>query len=62
MAFGKKKPTVIEVEKHVACLPGYENKNIGEVYKKLTRVFYHKSGSELRLEHEQKTKLITFKP
>ncbi len=49
---------IIEPENLVACLPGYENKTIGSLYYKLTRRFYHRSGTQLRFEAEQKQKLL----
>jgi hypothetical protein len=57
----KKEIPVIEVNELVACLPGYENVTAGAVVKRLTPKFYHRSGTELRLELEQRTKLITFR-
>ena len=44
----------------MACLPGYEDKDGGIMTRRLRKVFYHKSGSELRLEEAQKIKLITY--
>ena len=52
--------TIIEPEKFLACLPGYENLNPGPLVKKLSRRFRHKSGSELRLELEQRQKLLVW--
>ena len=56
----KRERKVVEPCKLVACLPGYENKDAGIMSKRLRKVFYHKSGTELRLEQSQKIKLITY--
>lgn len=54
------KATVIELGKHVACLASSINTEISKkAYFSITPKFYHKSGSELRLEQQQKMKLIT---
>ncbi len=53
----KRNRLVVETEKLVGCLPGYENFNF-QTKMKMTPKFYHKSGSELRLEYEQRTKLL----
>lgn len=53
-----KKSNVIELQPLVACLKGQEHISPGPLVRKLTRRFYHKSGSELRLEQEQKIKLL----
>lgn len=50
---------VIELQPLVACLKGHEDVTPGPIVRRLTRKFYHKSGSELRLEQEQKIKLLT---
>jgi myo-inositol catabolism protein IolC len=43
----------------MCCLPGHENVWPEQgILKKLTRKFYHKSGTELRLEQEQQIKLL----
>lgn len=50
---------IIETEKLVACLPGYENKNVEKsLYFRLTKRFYHRSGTQLKFEAEQRQKLI----
>lgn len=54
-----KKSNVVELQPRVACLKGQEHINPGPLVRRLTRRFYHKSGSELRLEQEQKIKLLT---
>jgi hypothetical protein len=61
MKTGKKKSiNVIELGKHVACLASSINTEISrQTYFKITPMFYHKSGSELRLEQQQRTKLLT---
>jgi hypothetical protein len=61
MKTGKKKSiNVIELGKHVACLASSINTEISrKTYFKITPMFYHKSGSELRLEQQQKMKLLT---
>jgi hypothetical protein len=51
---------IIEQEKFVACLPGYENVHIGDSIKKIKPRFYHKSGTELRLELEQRIKQLSW--
>jgi hypothetical protein len=51
---------IIEPEKLVACLPGYEKITVGKMIHRISRKFYHKSGTELRLEQEQKQKLISW--
>jgi hypothetical protein len=56
-----KKPDVIELQPRVACLKGQEHVTPGPLVRRLTRRFYHKSGSELRLEQEQQIKLLTTK-
>jgi hypothetical protein len=54
-----KKITIIEISPLVCSLPGKENSTAEEgILRKLTRRFYHKSGSELRLEQSQKVKLL----
>lgn len=61
MLRNKRKSVAVEIEPLVACLPGYENQTLPKgIYHRLTPKFYHKSGTELRLEQEQKTKLITW--
>jgi len=50
---------VIELQPRVACLKGREHISAGPLMRRLTRKFYHKSGSELRLEQEQQIKLLT---
>jgi hypothetical protein len=55
----ERKRSVIEIHPLVCCLPGHENVMPEKgILKKLTRKFYHKSGAELRLEAEQKIKLL----
>jgi hypothetical protein len=54
-----KRSNVVELQPLVACLKGHENVSPGPIVRRLTRRFYHKSGSELRLEQEQKIKLLT---
>lgn len=55
-----RKSRVVEPFPLVCCLPGHENVMPKKgVLKQLTPKFYHKSGSELRLEQEQKIKLLT---
>jgi hypothetical protein len=52
----------IELSKHLCVLASYADNNeiIGYQPKsRLTKAFYHKSGTELRLEASQKVKLIT---
>ena len=48
---------VIELEPLVAVLKGHEEIQPGPIVKRLTRKFYHKSGTELRLEASQQIKL-----
>ena len=59
----KKRDLSIELAQHLCVLASYANNNneiIGYQPKsRLTKVFYHKSGTELRLEAQQKMKLIT---
>jgi len=56
----KKKSQIVEIDKFCACLPGHEEVTISKkTYFNITPRFYHKSGSELRLEQSQRTKLIT---
>jgi hypothetical protein len=55
----RRKPNVIELQPLVACLKGHEDVNPGPIVRRLTRKFYHKSGSELRFEQEQQVKLLT---
>ncbi len=59
MSERKKKILIMEPQKFVACLPNYENISAGPMVKNLKRIFYHKSGTELRLEASQKIKLLT---
>lgn len=54
-----KKSNVIELQPLVACLKGQENIKPGPIAYKLTRRFYYKSGSELRLEQQQRIKLLS---
>jgi hypothetical protein len=55
----RKPVTVVEPFPLVCCLPGHENVMPEQgVLRKLTRKFYHKSGMELRLEEEQRIKLL----
>jgi hypothetical protein len=49
---------VIELEPLVAVLKGHEEIQPGPIVKRLTRKFYHKSGTELRLEASQQIKLL----
>lgn len=54
-----RKSRVVEPFPLVCCLPGHENVMPEKgILKKLTRRFYHKSGTELRLEQEQQIKLL----
>jgi hypothetical protein len=54
-----RKSAVVEPYPLVCCLPGHENVMPEKgILKKLTRKFYHKSGTELRLEQEQQIKLL----
>ena len=56
----KKKTQVIELEPLVACLASAVDVNISKkAYFSLTPRFYHKSGRELKLEQQQKMKLLT---
>jgi|LakMenEpi03Aug12_release.lakeMendotaPanAssembly.Ray.scaffolds.fasta_scaffold4173405_2 hypothetical protein len=55
----KRKSVVVEPYPLVCCLPGRENVMPEQgILRKLTRKFYHKSGTELRLELEQRIKLL----
>lgn len=57
-----RKSKVLELEPLVCCLPGYENVTIERnILKRLTPKFYFKTGSELRLEEQQRIKLLNFK-
>ncbi len=52
----------VEISQHLCILASYANDNekIGYQPKsRLTKKFYHKSGTELRLEASQKMKFIT---
>ena len=52
----------VELDQHLCVLASYANDNekIGYMPKsRLTKAFYHKSGTELRLEASQKMKFIT---
>lgn len=54
-----RKSVTVEPYPFVCCLPGHEDVMPEKgILKKLTRKFYHKSGTELRLEAEQKIKLL----
>ena len=54
------KSTVIELTKHVCCLESSINTEISKkAYFSITPKFYHKSGTELRMEQQQKMKLIS---
>lgn len=58
----KNKSEVVELQPLVACLKSMASKNIEiskQAFFRLTPKFYHKSGSELRLEEQQRIKLIT---
>jgi hypothetical protein len=58
----KNRDLSVELSKHLCVLASYANDNekIGYQPKsRLTKTFYHKSGTELRLEASQKVKLIT---
>jgi hypothetical protein len=58
--FKRKAAEVIEIEPLVACLKSAINVEISrKAYFSITPKFYHKSGSELRLEEQQRTKLLT---
>lgn len=61
MKTGKKRNiTVIELGKHVACLASSIHTEISKkAYHAITPRFYHKSGSELRLEEQQRVKLLS---
>jgi len=51
----------VELEKHLCVLASYADNNeiIGYQPKsRLTKAFYHKSGTELKLEASQKTKQL----
>ena len=50
------KVKVVEVADKVACLPGYENFEVGNEKYMLHSRFHHRSSKELRAE--QKSKLI----
>lgn len=51
---------VVEPFPLVCCLPGHENVMPEKgILNKLTRKFYHKSGTELKLEQEQQIKLLS---
>jgi len=54
-----KRSNVVELQPLVACLKGQEHVSPGPIVRRLTRKFYHKSATELRLEQEQKVKLLT---
>jgi hypothetical protein len=55
----RKPVTVVEPFPLVCCLPGHEDVMPEQgILRKLTRKFYHKSGAELRLEEEQRIKLL----
>lgn len=56
-----RKSNVVELQPLVACLKGQEHVSPGPIVRRLTRKFYHKSGSELKLEQEQQIKLLTTK-
>ena len=51
----------VELQPLVACLLGYEHIKAGPLERSLSIKFYHKSGTELKLESEQKVKLLTLK-
>ena len=54
-----KKINIVEISPLVSSLPGKETATAETgILRKLTRRFYYKSGSELRLEQEQKMKLL----
>jgi hypothetical protein len=54
-----KKSVVVEPFPFVCCLPTHADVMPEKgILRKLTRRFYHKSGSELRLEEEQRVKLL----
>ena len=58
----KNRDLSVELSKHLCVLASYADNNeiIGYQPKsRLTKAFYHKSGTELRLEASQKVKLIT---
>lgn len=58
--FKKKITNVIELKPLVACLKSSVDLTISkQAYYSLTPKFYHKSGTELRLEQSQRTKLLT---
>jgi hypothetical protein len=54
-----KRSNVVELQPLVACLKGQEHVSPGPIVRRLTRKFYHKSATELRLEQEQQIKLLT---
>lgn len=58
--FKRKVTNVIELEPLVACLASSVDVTISKkAYFSITPKFYHKSGTELRMEESQRTKLIT---
>ena len=61
MKTGKKRNiNVIELGKHVACLASSIHTEISsKAYHAITPKFYHKSGSELRFEEQQRIKLLS---
>jgi hypothetical protein len=54
-----KRSNVVELQPLVACLKGQEHVSPGPIVRRLTRKFYHKSATELRLEQEKQIKLLT---
>lgn len=57
--FKKRITNVIEIEPLVACLESSINVKISrKAYFSITPKFYHKSGTELRMEESQRTKLL----
>jgi hypothetical protein len=58
--FKRRVTNVIELEPLVACLASSVDVTISKkAYFSITPKFYHKSGTELRMEESQRTKLIT---
>lgn len=58
--FKRKVTNVIEIEPLVACLASSVDVTISKkAYFAITPKFYHKSGTELRMEEQQRMKLIT---
>jgi hypothetical protein len=57
--FKRRVTNVIEIEPLVACLASSVDVTISKrAYFSITPKFYHKSGTELRMEESQRTKLL----